>query len=315
MVPFVAPDLVSFLRGKIWLDAGDTETAVLFLEHATQLQPDNGNYLAIFLYALEKVKPTEAQKRARQIVQDPENIYPVVVVRAADILFHATQTLHDAKASQEFRQFISVLDRALSRIESSTEVDLDSWHYKIGVLLLAFCHELLGNTQAAIDALTRGLQQDPSNPEFLGTRGIVQYGTSSQAINDLELAVRNDSTKIWPFYFLAHHYLNTARFEECRKLCDRALSMDGSTAVKSEFYEWMAISEAELGFPPEMVRASFENAIRLDLSNVRAKRNLARFDAANKPYTSKNWETRTAGAVRTSSLAERRSERPFDMAA
>src|SRR5437870_4028437 len=27
---FLAPDVVSFFRGRIWLDAGDTETAVLF---------------------------------------------------------------------------------------------------------------------------------------------------------------------------------------------------------------------------------------------------------------------------------------------
>jgi hypothetical protein len=73
----------------------------------------------------------------------------------------------------------------------------------------------------------------------------------------------------------------------------------------------MAIAQAELGFPADMVRVSFENAIRLDPSNERANRNLAAFEAANKPMTGKNWETRTAGAVRMSSLAERR----FAMAA
>ena len=62
---------------------------------------------------------------------------------------------------------------------------------------------------------------------------------------------------------------------------------------------------AKLGFPAEMVRASFDNAIRLDPSNERAKHNLAKFEAENKPITVKNWETRTAGAVRTLGLAER----------
>src|SRR5438309_11948192 len=37
--PFLSPDVVSFFRGKTWLDAGDTESAVLFLEHACRLQP------------------------------------------------------------------------------------------------------------------------------------------------------------------------------------------------------------------------------------------------------------------------------------
>jgi tetratricopeptide (TPR) repeat protein len=311
LTPFLAPDVISFFRGRIWLDAGDPETAVLFLEYASRLQPDDGNYLAIFLYALEKVNPTAAQERARQILQDPEKTSPVAVVRAADIVFHASRSLPEAEAAQQVRQLISVFDRALSRIEAGAEAGVDRWHYGIAVLLLGFCHELLGNTQAAVDSLTRGLQEDPYNAGLLGTRGILLYGASPRAVSDLELAIRNGSTKIWPFYFLAHHYLLTGRFEECRKLCERALDMTGSPAVMSEVSEWMAIAEAELGFPAEMVRASFDKAIRLDPSNERAKRNLAAFEAANKPITVKIWETRSAGAVRTSGLAERR----FAMAA
>jgi tetratricopeptide (TPR) repeat protein len=42
------PALVSYLRGSIWMDAGDPETAVLFCEHAARLQPDNGDYRALF---------------------------------------------------------------------------------------------------------------------------------------------------------------------------------------------------------------------------------------------------------------------------
>ena len=45
--------------------------------------------------------------------------------------------------------------------------------------------------------------------------------------------------------------------------------MPGSAAVKSELAEWLAISESELAFPVEIVRASFENAVRLDPSNER----------------------------------------------
>jgi tetratricopeptide (TPR) repeat protein len=303
---FLSPDGVSFFRGKIWLDAGDTETAVLFLEHASRLQPDNGSYLTILLYALEKVNPSAAQARARQILLDPDKASPVAVVRAAHVVFDASRSLPQAEATQQFRQLIPVIDRALARMEADTEAGVDRWHCGIAVLLLSFCHELLGNTQAAVDALTRGLQLDPDNPDLLATRGILRYGASPRAVNDLELAIRNGSTEIWPFYFLAQHYLLTGRFEECRRLCERALGMNGSPAVMSEVSEWMAITQAELGFPAELVRASFENAIRFDPSNERAKRNLAAFEAANKPITVKIWETRSAGAVRTSGLAERR---------
>jgi hypothetical protein len=37
---FVAPDVLSFVRARIWFDAGDREVAVVFLEHATSLAPD-----------------------------------------------------------------------------------------------------------------------------------------------------------------------------------------------------------------------------------------------------------------------------------
>lgn len=42
---FLAPAKLSYLRGLIWRDVGDTETAALFLRHATRLAPENGAYL------------------------------------------------------------------------------------------------------------------------------------------------------------------------------------------------------------------------------------------------------------------------------
>jgi tetratricopeptide (TPR) repeat protein len=62
------PGLLSFLRGSIWLDAGDPESALLFFEHALQLQPNEGKYLAIVLHTLNRVDSSAAQERARQIM-------------------------------------------------------------------------------------------------------------------------------------------------------------------------------------------------------------------------------------------------------
>jgi hypothetical protein len=71
----------------------------------------------------------------------------------------------------------------------------------------------------------------------------------------------------------------------------------------SEVFEWMAIAEAQLGFPADMVRRSFDKAMQRDPSNERAKRNLAAFETATGAIP---WETRTLTALRTSGLAERR---------
>ncbi len=77
--------------------------------------------------------------------------------------------------------------------------------------------------------------------------------------------------------------------------------------MHSELSEWLGISQAELGYPDEVVRASFEKAARLDASNDRARRNLAVFEDMNlrpSPQT-RQWEKRSASAVRTFGQTER----------
>ncbi|MFI5457621.1 MAG: hypothetical protein ACHRXM_19435 [Isosphaerales bacterium] len=48
------PSMLSYLRGSTWLEAGDPATAAIFYEHALDLQPDNGNYQAVYLNTLHK---------------------------------------------------------------------------------------------------------------------------------------------------------------------------------------------------------------------------------------------------------------------
>ena len=45
------PALISHLRGSIWLEAGDAEVAVVFIEHAARLEPDSSSYHALVLSA------------------------------------------------------------------------------------------------------------------------------------------------------------------------------------------------------------------------------------------------------------------------
>jgi hypothetical protein len=45
----VSPPLLSYLRGLVWLEVGDPETAALFFGHANHLEPQNGSYLAFYL--------------------------------------------------------------------------------------------------------------------------------------------------------------------------------------------------------------------------------------------------------------------------
>jgi tetratricopeptide (TPR) repeat protein len=303
---YIAPALVSYLRGSIWTEAGDPRTAVLFYEHASRLQPDNGNYLAIFLHALDVVDPAAAKQRGEEILREPNRFPAVAVVRAADVEFKAARALAEADATYLFRRLIPVLQGALARIEVGDESGVDRSSYAMGVALLGFCHEFLGETQRAVDYYSRGLAAEPDNDGLLVARGILLYGSSPRAITDLEAAARQGSPVIWPYFFLAHRYLVNGDFQRCRVLCERALEMPGSATVKSELAEWLAISESELSFPVEIVRTSFETSLRLDSSNERARRNLAAFEAALRPVPASVYETRSAAAVRASGLTERR---------
>src|SRR5260370_22030810 len=46
---YIDPFLVSYLRGTIWLEAGDPATAALFFQHAHKLNSENSSYLAMYL--------------------------------------------------------------------------------------------------------------------------------------------------------------------------------------------------------------------------------------------------------------------------
>jgi tetratricopeptide (TPR) repeat protein len=306
---YVPPALLSYLRGSIWLDAGDPATATLFFDHAASLEPENGIFVEFLLHALDLANPEEALRRAEDILARDRSYAPAVVARACDIELRATRSAPDADASAVYRRLIPVLERALKRVEDDNENGVDQTVYALTIGLLGFSYEFLGDNQKAIQYYSQGLQLDPNDVALLTARGILLYGSSPGAVADFELAVRNGCPVVWPYYYLAHDYLVSGRFEECRAMCERGAHVPAPDSVRSELAEWKAISQAHLGFPIDMVRTSFEDALRLDPSNDRARRNLSLLAAAVRPIPSGAWETRRATAVRASGIAARRLER------
>ncbi len=300
---YIDPCLVSYLRGSIWLEAGDPETAALFYGHAYKLEPTNGNYRAMALHSLNMADPAAALKEAEKILKSHEHCSPVELARAADISFMSARLKSETEANQLFEQLELILKNTLARMQQGDPNDIDRSTHVTLLSLLGFGYEFLGKAQAASDYYSAALQIEPDNDALHVARGMLAYGFSARATTDFETAIQLSTPLVWPYVMLAHHHLISGRFEEGRQFCERALSIGGSAAVMSEVWEWMAIAQAQLGFPADTVRASFDKAIQLDLSNERAKRNQAAFGEAGKPI---QWETRTVSAVRTSGLAERR---------
>ena len=300
---YIAPALLSYLRGGIWLVAGFPEVGAVFFEHAASLEPDNANYAAIFLLCLAQSDSRRAREMAEHILRTPKKHSPSLVIMAGDVEFYATREMAELDAAAVFRSLIPVLTQALPEIPQDEKRSV----YLMGLVLLAFCHEHLGEVDAAHGYYTRGLRLEPSHDAMLTGRGILTYGKSPQSTSDLEQAVKLGSSLVWPYFFLAHHYLLNNRYEECRRLCDRALQMNASQTIQSQLSEWLAIAEAELGFSPERVLATFEQALRLDPSNDMARQNLDRYEQSiPRPVAQTMWEKRSANTVRVFGQAERR---------
>lgn len=304
---YISPSVLSYLRGSIWLAAGDPDVAAVFYAHASEIDPTNASYRAVYLRALVQSDPATARKLARDILAHAENHSPEVITQAANIRFNETKT--SPESAQLYQDLIEILERTLARINEEGGAASDESRYIMTVGLLGFCNEVLGNAGAAADFYTRGLEVGPDEGSLLLARGVLLYGSSPRAVIDLERAVQLGSPVVWPYLFLAHHFLITNRFDPCRAMCETGLKMQGSDTAKSHLQEWRAIAQAELGFPRESVRAAFEAAIRLDPSNEQAKRNYKLFEASLRvPHVSRRltWEQKSEAAVRQFGLAERR---------
>ncbi len=306
----ISPALLSFMRGDIWGDAGYSEVAAYFYEHALETDPANAKYHALYLDAMSESDPVEAAKLAQQVLAVFETYDPLVVAQAAHIHFHHAGVVSDFDMETMCRELIPILERNASKIDNNGDDASRSVGYEMTAQILGICYDLLGNSSAAIDCFSRGLSANPNNVGLLVSRGILRYGRSSGAINDFEQAERLGMSQVLPYFFLAHHCLITNQFDDCRVMCERGLRMTGgSDATKSQLEEWRAISQAALGFPPDAVRTAFEAAVRWDPSNESASRNRAAFEASLRtPHSRPNstWEKKSEAAIRQFGIVERR---------
>jgi tetratricopeptide (TPR) repeat protein len=260
----------------------------------------------MLLDAANRFDSAEARRRAGEVLNSEGRQQPIVVAFAAEVVLGAVPHLPQADALSLSRSLIRRLEPAREAIEKADTGEFDLSTLTKICRLLGFCHECLGEHQAAVSDYSRGIAADPSNDVLLVHRGILLYGESARSLGDFELAIECGSPVIWPYYFLAHNALIGGLFEECRSLSERALEMEGSRTAKSELCEWLAISRSALGYPAEAVRQAFDRSIRLDPGNEQARRNLSTFESANPPIQPGKFELRDKTAIRLSSLYERR---------
>ena len=218
---YIDPCLVSYLRGSIWLEAGDPETAALFYGHAYKLEPTIGNYRAMALHSLNMADPAAALKEAERILKNHEHCSPVEVARAADISFMSARFKSETEANQLFEQLEPILKNTLAQMQQGDPNDIDRSTHVTLLSLLGFGYEFLGKAQAASDYYSAALQIEPANDALHVARGMLAYGLSARATTDFETAVQLSTPLVWPYVMLAHHHLISGRFEEGRQFCER----------------------------------------------------------------------------------------------
>jgi tetratricopeptide (TPR) repeat protein len=307
---FISPSLLSFLRGKVWAEAGYPDIASAFYGHASESDSTNAEYQASYMHSLAEVEPETARKLAQAVLTEVERHAPIVVAEAGHIRWRDAKTSSAAESARLLRDLIPILERNLGRIQQDEQTPGRESAYAATVMMLGSCHEFLGSAGAAVDYYTLGLQQEPNNETLLVARGVLLYGSSPRAITDFEQAVQLGSPVIWPYLFLAHHDLVTNKYDHCLTMCETGLRMRGSDTAKSQLEEWLAIARAQLGFRPEFVRAAFEAALRLDPSNELARRNRDAYEASlrlSHAILPSQWEQKSEAALREFGLAERRA--------
>jgi tetratricopeptide (TPR) repeat protein len=296
---YVPPPLLAYLRARIWQDAGDQEVAVLFFEHASMLDPKNEAFQAMHLSALKETDNPRAREIAEKVLSESDKHIPNLVIQAADVLFGVTANISEYDAAPIYRRLIDVLTPLLTRTKDDEGLEHPS-EVSMIQLLLATCHRWLGEIKQAYDYYSRALALDPWNAPARIARGIIVYGTSASAISDFEQAITSGTDIIWPYYYMAHYYLKSGRMEECRMMCERALRKPAPEHIHSELLAFLGIALTSLNYPTEAAQRAFEEAIRVDPSNDRARENLRRFQDAVALKSAKQieWDRPSEASVR-----------------
>jgi len=268
----------------------------------------------MYLSTLDKTDPVSADQRAREILGHDQAYQPIVVMQAAFILVKSIPRGASVKSQPDLQILTQVLERTLKRLKGDQGTQLSAFEWTNVTGLMGFCYGQLGDCQTSLGFYNLGIAADPENEGLLVARGILRYGMEPNAAHDFEQAIRSGSAIVWPYFFLAHHHLVNNRFNECRRMCDRALELPASDEVRANLNEWLAISETELGFPSEQIRAKFAAAVELTPDSDRIRRNLNEFEnaVAQGSYHQRTWDKPNGSEVQA---VGRCGYRPLPLAA
>jgi tetratricopeptide (TPR) repeat protein len=279
LAPFRQPAHVEYLRGRAWSNLLDDDTALLFFEHSRCIDPDNKTIAYAALQCLAKVDLPAAEQRADGILADPEHHSEEVVIAAAGIRCRSLPSVPDGGAGTTLQDLIRVLDRTLERLQVPRAETQHPALFAAAVSLASGCYQLLGDLESARRLFDEAVKRRPRDAGLRVGRGMLLYRRDEgEAVRDFELAAKLEVPVVWPYFFLAHHRLVQNRFADCLEFCGLTLQLPAPATIRANVLEWVAICQWHLGFPPQVVRASFDAARELAPDNERTAKNARLFE-------------------------------------
>lgn len=289
---------LSFLRGRAFACVDQFEIAADFFEHAKESKPDDPSFGVAWLDALSRADLQRARAISRDILKHRADYPPPLLFKAADIRFEEAYILPDVEQPPALEELVSAFGDAIVGLET---VEVPAVVRSGAYALLAICQRRLGATGDARCSLDRALTLDPNFAEALMSRGTLLYDCErEQAVKDLRRAVELAGTLPWPCFLLTQDALENQHFEEAIHLSKAALRSNSSHCLRAHCLQSMAIAMANLDYPPDAVRAVFQDAIQLAPDEVQFQKNLAHFENAVRTASAglAQWERPPANRIR-----------------
>jgi tetratricopeptide (TPR) repeat protein len=135
---YVPPASLAYLRGRIWMAAGEHRIAAAFLQRASELDPDNSNYTYIALHSLSLADPLTAIEQSRAILFNFEKSPLSLIFKAFDILSEHSREGQADQSNYELKSLIPILENSIFRLETSGEAETNP--------------DLLGKARVVVDS-------------------------------------------------------------------------------------------------------------------------------------------------------------------
>jgi tetratricopeptide (TPR) repeat protein len=228
----------------------------------------------------------EAEQYANRIVAAP-GANPDELYLAAAELLRPTREMSDAEARPILERIVATLNRAIQQLRTLPPGQLDILDVDRYIApMLGLCLERLGRQGEADRTYDEALARYPNDPELVTFRGLMRIETDpTGALRDCAKAAQLGAASALPYFILARHALLHGTYGEALRQAILASRHPAGETVQAEIFELIAIAQAQLGQPAEVVIENFDRACALDPKNERIQRNrdLARRGSASAP--------------------------------